>query len=248
MDESEKLIKEQFESLPKNVQEVLSSTPWRETVGKIGFENNLAGDQILALETETLLILYGFESPEDYIANIVKSVEVTEEIALNIAGSVGEKIISVIEEKIEESGKTPQMVVINKPNDVFAGRKEVGEMGKQPTTDNRQLTATLNANQSATPHLSHETAVTFSPVEIEAPKKIINSQLTINKNGEVDTIIFNQSANAQRPITIPSSSNQTPNPAPSSLDKVSTIPRPVQQTENKIEYPGNKDPYREPIS
>ncbi len=247
MDESEKLIKEQFESLPKNVQEVLSSTPWRETVQKIGFENNLTGDQSLALETETLLILYGFESPEDYVTNMVKSVEVTEEIALNIAESVGEKIISVIEEKIEESDKTPQMVVINKPNDVFAGRKEVGEMGKQPTTDNKQPT-TLNANPSATPHLSQETAVAFSPVEIEAPKKIINSQLTINKNGGVDTIIFNQSANAQRPITIPPVTNQAPNPTPSSLDRVPTTPLPVQQTENKIKYPGNKDPYREPIS
>lgn len=225
MNESEKLIKEQFESLPKNVQDVLSSTPWRESARKIGVNKSLTEEQIKSFETETLLILYGFVSPENYLQNLIDSVEVTEEIAEKLADSVGEEIISVIEKKIEEGDKEPQMVVINKPNDVFAGRKEVGEVGEQPTTNNLQQTAAQKINQLATSHLSHETALAFSPVEIESP----------------------YSKAELKPITIPSLPDSKPNTATTISNIGSAVESPIPQTENKIKYPGNKDPYREPI-
>lgn len=99
---TDKLIQGQFAKLPSNVQQAIGAVPWKALVQEIGKENALDTEQILALEQETMFIIYAFEPPEDYVANIVREVDIAEDAANKIAVSMAEKVFEPILIKAEE--------------------------------------------------------------------------------------------------------------------------------------------------
>src|SRR3990167_9470913 len=106
MNEMDKLIEEQIRKLSPNLQRAINDVPWKALVQEIGKINALDTEQIASLEQETMFIIYAFESPKDYIANIMREVGISEDTALNIAESVADKIFNPILQKSEESEKT----------------------------------------------------------------------------------------------------------------------------------------------
>ena len=106
MNETDKLIEEQVKTLPPNLQQAINDVPWKALVQEIGRTNALDAEQIASLEQETMFIIYAFESPKDYLANIMREVGIFEDTALNIAESVADKIFNPILQKSEESEKT----------------------------------------------------------------------------------------------------------------------------------------------
>lgn len=105
MNEESKLIMEQWDKLPPNLQQALKSVPWKILVQDVGKENALDAEQIASLEQETMFILYAFENPKDFVSNIVKAVGVTEGVAEEIAQDVADKIFDPILEKSGGGGE-----------------------------------------------------------------------------------------------------------------------------------------------
>ena len=112
MNETDKFIEEQFKTLPPNLQQAIGAVPWKALVQDIGKANALDAEQIASLEQETMFIIYAFEPPEDYVANIVREVGISEETALNIAESVTDKIFDPISQKSENGRATEEPIVI----------------------------------------------------------------------------------------------------------------------------------------
>ena len=108
MNETDKLIEEQLKKLPPNLQRAINAVPWKALVQEIGKINTLDAEQIASLEQETMFIIYAFESPKDYLANIIREVGILEDIALNIAESIADKIFNPILQKSEELGKSSE--------------------------------------------------------------------------------------------------------------------------------------------
>ncbi|OHA91046.1 MAG: hypothetical protein A2832_01355 [Candidatus Zambryskibacteria bacterium RIFCSPHIGHO2_01_FULL_44_22b] len=102
--DTNKLIKEQLKTLPQNLQRAIAAVPWKTLVEQIGKENGLSTEQIESLERETMFIIYAFEPAEDYIANIIREINISEEAAGTIAQSVAEKILDYISKQAEEFG------------------------------------------------------------------------------------------------------------------------------------------------
>lgn len=117
MNETDKLIEEQLKTLPPNLQQAIGAVPWKALVQEIGKANALDTEQIVSLEQETMLVVYGFENPDDYVLNIVREVGVSEEVAYTITGSVADKIFESILKKSEESEKpvTPVAAPVSIP-------------------------------------------------------------------------------------------------------------------------------------
>src|SRR3989344_2320766 len=102
--DTNKLIKEQLKTLPQNLQRAIAAVPWKTLVEQIGKENGLNSEQLESLERETMFIIYAFEPAEDYITNIIREVNISEEVAGTIAQSVAEKILDYISKQADEFG------------------------------------------------------------------------------------------------------------------------------------------------
>ena len=103
MNEQDKLIEEQLKTLPQNLQQAISSVPWKSSLQEIGKQNNLNTEQIDALEKETMFVIYEFENPVDYPANIIRELNISEKIAYAIVESVANKIFDPILAKVPET-------------------------------------------------------------------------------------------------------------------------------------------------
>lgn len=118
-EEQEKIIDEQFKTLPKNTQRAIALAPWRFNITEIGKSYNLTPEQIEKLERETMFILYGFESAGDYIQNVIQEVDISQEIAEKIAQSTTEKIFEPILNKKEEFDKSDTSEETNKKEENY---------------------------------------------------------------------------------------------------------------------------------
>ncbi len=126
MNETDKLIEEQLKTLPPNLQQAISIVPWKALVQEIGQASALDTEQIVSLEQETMLVVYAFEDPNDYVSNIIKEVGVPEDIAYAIAEPVADKIFEPILKKSEE---------LEKPTEIKTGPITLTSVSTTPPTN-----------------------------------------------------------------------------------------------------------------
>ena len=105
MNEEKKIIQEQFQKLPPELQKVLGEVPWKSLINEIAGRHSLNPEQMETIEMETMFILYGFENPDDYMANMTRETGIAEDLAYAIANEVNEKIFKLISAKVGEIGK-----------------------------------------------------------------------------------------------------------------------------------------------
>ena len=113
MNENDKLIAEQLKTLPPNLQQAINTVEWKMLVKEIAEANGLNAEQSASLEQETMFIIYAFESPEDYIQNIVREIGIPEDLADTIAESVAEKIFGPIQKNSEKAPQSERIIAIN---------------------------------------------------------------------------------------------------------------------------------------
>ncbi len=101
MNEEEKLIEEQFNKLPKALQNAISTVPWRSSIKEIAILNKMSLEQVEIVGRETMFIIYGFENPDDYIGNLIREVSTDEGTAIAIAEAANEKIFKAIADQID---------------------------------------------------------------------------------------------------------------------------------------------------
>jgi hypothetical protein len=116
MNETDKLVEAQFSRLPPQLQAAIKAVPWKDLIKEIASANKLTSEQSESLERETMFIIYGFENPEDYPANLIREMQIGEETTVAIAEAVNEKILKVIAQKAEgESASKPAEVHASLP-------------------------------------------------------------------------------------------------------------------------------------
>lgn len=103
--DNDQLIKEQLQKLPTELQKALEAVPWKAAVKEISLTQKLSPEQASAVEQETMLILYGFDDPKNYVDNLVKEAKLDENTALTLAELVNEKILKPISAKADELSK-----------------------------------------------------------------------------------------------------------------------------------------------
>lgn len=110
MNEEEKLIQDQFNKLPPELQKAIEAVPWKSSLKEISLLHHLSPEQAENFERETMFILYGFDDPKSYIDNLKRETKLDEEIIENMAVEVAEKILKPIGEKVETSKESPILI------------------------------------------------------------------------------------------------------------------------------------------
>lgn len=137
MNEEEKLIKEQWDKLSPELRGAIESVPWKGLISEIGRNNALSVEQAVLLERETMFVLYGFENPRDYVANIAREVGISEEQALTVAEAVAEKIFEPVSQKAEMgTGDNKNNLPMVEKGEIAHDVPHVETENKQPPTIN----------------------------------------------------------------------------------------------------------------
>ncbi len=100
--QTEQLIKEQMESLPRPVKEAIASFDWARAVFDIGRKHDLHVDEIGEVQTEVMLVVLGLISPKDFYDQMVSRVGIEENRALEVATEVNEKVFLRIRDFMKE--------------------------------------------------------------------------------------------------------------------------------------------------
>lgn len=100
--DTNKLMEEQLKSLPLALQRAIALTPWRNFVTDVSRANNLNEDQSKYLETETMLVIYGFENQNDFTNNIVGELSVDISKATAIAKEIDNQVFTIVLSKANE--------------------------------------------------------------------------------------------------------------------------------------------------
>ena len=105
MDENDidlpKVLKEQFDALPKPVQKAIFSSHLEEHLKKLADENKLHLDQWVGLENEVMMVLLGLRSIETLADYIRDETKVPQETAERLAQSISEEVFDPIREELE---------------------------------------------------------------------------------------------------------------------------------------------------
>ncbi|MCX6735687.1 MAG: hypothetical protein NTZ13_01230 [Candidatus Parcubacteria bacterium] len=98
---TEKQIDKMFMSLPKDMQKTLTSDETLEYLKQIEKKYNLQQKQTIELSIEIGMLMLGASSPQHFIYNIQKEMEITEDTAKAIASEVNEKIFQPVKESLK---------------------------------------------------------------------------------------------------------------------------------------------------
>lgn len=95
-------MEEQLKNLPLALQRAIALTPWRNFVTNVSKANNLNEDQSKNLETETLLVIYGFENQNDFTNNIIGELSLDVSRATAIAKEIENQVFTIVLSKANE--------------------------------------------------------------------------------------------------------------------------------------------------
>ncbi len=105
-------IEERFSSLPKGLQDAITSSNLRPTLQEIVKEKKLHIDQGALLEDETLLVMLGLESPDNYARNLQDNLKINPIQANQITEEINLKIFVPIRQYLEEVYKNDNENVV----------------------------------------------------------------------------------------------------------------------------------------
>lgn len=123
--DTQKIIEDRFKELPEPIRNVITESGWEKTIRNIVSKNGLRIDQGSVIEHETLLIMLGFETPDDYLNNLINEAELEPETASKIAQEVNDQIFSLIRSKIIEKTEAEEVVVEKTHKDPVLDRENI---------------------------------------------------------------------------------------------------------------------------
>jgi hypothetical protein len=229
MDNTDKLIQDKFKALPIEIKEALARTPWKERIADIAKREGLDDEKTTGLETETMLVLYGFTPVEEYNSNIMSEVGLESEVADRITKEVTDEVFAEIEKQYElieatTSAVEPKMVEISQPIVPVQNQMSPTQTSTltPPTTTTSpstieippQTLPAVETGQSAHNTTPQEKAFMNTPVPAPTPAPIPSVPKSIVEE-------------KMSQVTVASASAATPKAAPS--------------------YKAGVDPYREPV-
>ena len=144
-DDNSKLIQEQFELLPKVVQDAINSTKMEEQFQTLVKKHGLHIDQWDALEDQIMLTVLGLADPEELEEYAIKEIGIEPEKARAVIDDVAVTVFKPIREELDRELGSPQakdeaLTDVEKArNEVLAGAKSDGSLREgvapSPTVD-----------------------------------------------------------------------------------------------------------------
>jgi len=246
---TDKLIQDQLESLPANLREAIAQVPWKNRVRDIAKREGLSDEQAGSLETETMLILYGFSQADTYVDSLVTQVGVGEEQAERIAKLAADEIFSDIEKQF-------QMIEATAPEETTEASPVHADKAKPAAAEDKGLlniSPEILAKQIKMPsepvdrlpkvvpgQAAHDVSHVDAPITapISAPQPIIAPQ-PVPPAPEAKTSPASDAPSVSTPAAA----------APQSIveEKLSQVTVAEAQTAAPVSYPKGQDPYREPL-
>ncbi len=107
-DDTQKIIREQWQNLPERVRAAISSVDLRDRIKIVGEKNALHIDQVGILENETILVMLGIELITDYAENIRRELSLTQVQASGIVKDVNDAIFSPIRDELKNFEREPE--------------------------------------------------------------------------------------------------------------------------------------------
>jgi len=95
-------LKEYIDKLPSELKQAIFSIDYQKQLQEVARRNKLLIDQAGKLEAETTLVMAGMEPLKDYIANLIKNVELSRDKAIIVAHDVDELIFKNIREELRK--------------------------------------------------------------------------------------------------------------------------------------------------
>lgn len=246
-------LKKQFDTLPKNIQEVIINIDLSEKMQKIVEKNKLMLDKAGLLETETLLVLYGVEPLKQYINNIVKNVGLSESQAIAIAKDTDELIFKNIREslrKINEQIEEEDKIAEESENDKINDQENVPE--KTDLLSSIENPEAIKEKENSV-SLSSLKSNSMNPENTETIEKGIEIKLNNLPGITPDSILPTKISIKDRQLE-PFHNNTSPvsNIVESKLSKPVIVTKQEITIEEKTKLPEKPiqkvDPYREPIN
>lgn len=231
MDSTDKLIQNQFDALPAEVKEAVSRIPWKERVQSIAKREGLDAVRASSLETETMLVLYGFVPADSYLENIMTELGVGDEQAERIEKLVIDEIFSDIEKQYE-------MIE-----------------ALMPATDNtppapEKPKVEIESNKGTSIGISPEIlakSITLPEIAPDMLPKTVPGEVAHDVPPPAPQVPQPEVASPAADVLTPTPEPVVP-PAPKSLieEKLSQVTSAATQVP-AVSYPSGKDPYREPL-
>ncbi len=100
--DTQQIIKERINELPDDIRTAIASTNLASKFDSIANKHNLHIDQNGALQTETLLVMIGLESTDDFLENVRKALEISSDEAYNIAKDVNTEILDNVRDSLRK--------------------------------------------------------------------------------------------------------------------------------------------------
>lgn len=250
-DENKKIIYEQFQTLPKIIQDTILNSNWQEKIRRIVKNNNLHLDQGAAIENLVLITMLGIETPENFVENAKEYAEVTEEQAYTISNEVEREVFSDIRKKLIEITETANTV-----DEIERATNELNKVADDIEKEAKDFKPPLRDKIPSDSFSFDVPKINKLPDTPKAPEektsniiKNISEQIDKKPEKEIDPEL--QSVMADNIMSVKSAESINEVPAERQAPKAElkpiftpipkTITPPAPSSEIKL------DPYREPI-
>ncbi len=108
-------IKEQFLSLPKKVQDLITLSGWQYKIRDIVKRTGLRTDQGAEIESEVFLVMLGLSEPEDFLANIMNVAQLDPVSAQKIIDAVSSQIFAPLKHALIDITETKEEETVIQP-------------------------------------------------------------------------------------------------------------------------------------
>ncbi|MDB5188685.1 MAG: hypothetical protein JWM92_283 [Candidatus Nomurabacteria bacterium] len=103
--ESQKIVQQAFDSLPKDIQEVVFADDYQQILLDIAKKYNLTMEQLHKLEFQTTMVLMGLDSRAYFPFNLELELGIEEEIAQPLSQEINDIIFATVEESLDTIDK-----------------------------------------------------------------------------------------------------------------------------------------------
>ncbi len=219
-DNTTKIIKERFDSLPESIQEVILSSDYENTLLKLGQDHNLNVEQLGILERETTLVMMGLTNPDKFESELRHELNIDPQKVNELTKEINEKIFLKIRELLK---------LMNTPE----GEDPVVEELTPTTSRLERVTQEKTDNEILESH-----GIKIVPAEHIVEKKVENpipQEEKLEITGAVTPMLAQKLSGS-----IQTEVKQTEH----TLENITKTVPPPMPPEHKS-YPPKADPYRE---
>lgn len=241
------IIQEQFQTLPKVIQDTILTSNWQEKIRRIVKSNNLHVDQGAAIENLVIITMLGIETPENFVKLAQEYANVNYDQALGISSEVEREIFGDIRKKLIDNTDSVGTI-----SEIDKTTNELDKVAAAIEKESKKVPETKPSLKAKIP------SDYFDPNKTSITPSNVPATTTDPKPPEINTKITENSEKEPDPYREPATLKAEEKPIPTKIEKPLFTPMPKTIVENLISNEKTEDsspktitkidPYREPIA